>query len=314
MDQKSSQPQPDNQAVDSPPLTKAPQEAEVQRHQEKEASHSTQSTLPIAEIRDGIVILKDGSYRAVVEAEAINFDLMSRQEQEAVEYSYQNFLNSLTFPIQINIQSRNVDAEKYIKTLENSLRGQNNMLLQVITGKYLDFLTDLVDNTTIMDKKFYLIIPFYSTEFTKEAVTAAGKNFFNKLINFVKNKPATLTINEQSFEQAKTELRYRINAIVGGLGACGIRNHLLNTQELIVLYHDFYNPQSGIAEPFPNFDGMFEPVIRKPPLTAPQPPVSSSATPGFQATESSEQYNSSPPIPPATNATDMPLNQQLNQP
>lgn len=225
-------------------------------------AHSTQQTVPIAEIRDGIVILKDGSFRAVVEAEAINFDLMNVEEQEAVEYAYQGFINSLYFPIQIHIQSRRIDGETYFKKLEKSLDRQKNMLLAVLTEDYLNFMVDLIDNADIMNKNFYVIIPFYNVEFSKEAAANAGKNLLNRLWHF-KKKVAPLIIDEKTLDQAKKELRYRVQTVSEGLRSCNVQNRLLNTQELISLYYEFYNPGVNVNQPTANFGDLSTPFVRK---------------------------------------------------
>lgn len=115
--------------------------------------NSTQNTLQIAEIRDGIVIMNDGSYRAVVMIKSINFDLMSPQEQEAVEYSYQGFLNSLYFPMQIFIRSNRVDLQPYIEKLDKIRTEHDNMLLALLMEDYINYIDALSQQTNIMDKK-----------------------------------------------------------------------------------------------------------------------------------------------------------------
>ena len=221
----------------------------------KNRSTSAQETLLIAEIRDGVVILKDGSFKAVVKVAAVNFDLMSQEERESVEYSYQGFLNSLYFPIQINVHSRRVDAETYIKKIQASLRRQNNMLLSVLVEDYLDFIEDLIDNTDIMNKNFFIVIPFYNNEFSKDAATTAGRNLLNRLLNFNK-KSSPVAVDEKTLDTARKELRYRIQAIVEGLRACGVQSRPLGTQELIEMYYEFYNPETGLSQPLTNFEDM----------------------------------------------------------
>ena len=228
----------------------------------KTNSHSTQETLQIAEIRDGIVILKDGSFKAVVRVEAVNFDLMSEEEREAVEYAYQSFLNSLYFPLQISIQSRRVDADSYLKKIQSNLKQQNNMLLSVLIEDYLDFIEDLIDNTDIMNKEFYVILPFYNNEFTKEAAANAGKNILSKLKTFNK-KAGPVVIDEKTLDKARKELRYRIQAVAEGLRSCGIQSQPLGTQELIEMYYEFYNPETTISQPLSNFDELSAPFVSK---------------------------------------------------
>ena len=225
-------------------------------------SFSTQESLQIAEIRDGVVILKDGSFKAVVKAEAVNFELMSLDEQEAIEYAYQSFLNSLYFPIQISIQSRRVDSESYLKKIQTNLKQQNNMLLSVLTEDYLDFIDDLIESTDIMNKNFYVVVPFYNNEFTKEAAANAGKTIFSRLKNF-KKKVSPLIIDEKTLDKARKELRYRIQTVLDGLRNCGVHGQPMSTQELIAMYYEYYNPEMGISQPLGDFEDLSAPFVSK---------------------------------------------------
>ena len=232
------------------------------RKEHKTAHYNTQNSIPIAEIRNGVVILKDGSFKAVIRAEAINFDLMSGVEQEAVEYAYQAFLNSLYFPIQINIQSRRVDAETYLKKLKTNLLSQNNMLLSVLIEDYLGFIEELIESTDIMNKGFYIVVPFYNNELTKENAARAGKNLWSKLLNF--NKGSTpMTIDEKTLDKARKELRYRVAAVIDGLRDCGVVSQPLNTQQLIEMYYEYYNPETTISQPLGSFGELSAPFVSK---------------------------------------------------
>ena len=113
---------------------------------------STQNSLEIAEIREGMVIMRDGSFRAVVACKSINFDLMSAREREGVEYSYQSFLNALTFPIQILVRSQRVDIEPYLSKLADIQVAQDNMLLGDLMEDYINFIDSLSRSANIMDK------------------------------------------------------------------------------------------------------------------------------------------------------------------
>ena len=229
---------------------------------DKDFARSTQHTIPIAEIRNGIVILKDGSFRAVIQAEAINFDLMSTSEQESVEYAYQAFLNSLYFPIQIHIQSRLVDAEAYLKKVQSGLEKQRNMLLAVLTEDYVEFLEDLVESTNIISKKFYVIMPFYNMEFNKSSISNATHNFLGKFWQLNK-KPSPVITEEKTLEKAIKELRYRSQVVIEGLRNCGVTASPLNTQQLIELYYEFYNPETNISQPLGNFSEIAAPFVSK---------------------------------------------------
>lgn len=121
---------------------------------------STQRYLPFSEIRENMIMMKDGSSRMVLRIHALNFNLKSTDEQDAILMSYQRFLNALNFPIQIIIRSLKVDIETYINRLKNLALKQENPLLQEQTYKYVDFLTTLIDLAQIMKKEFYIVVPF----------------------------------------------------------------------------------------------------------------------------------------------------------
>jgi hypothetical protein len=121
---------------------------------------STQRYLPFSEIRDNLIVMKDGSSRMALKIHALNFNLKSTEEQDAILMSYQRFLNSLNFPIQIIVRSLKVDIEAYINRLKNIALKQTNILLQEQTYKYVDFLTNLIDLAQIMKKEFYIIVPY----------------------------------------------------------------------------------------------------------------------------------------------------------
>jgi len=228
----------------------------------KSNTNSTQNSLQIAEIRDGIVIMNDGSYRSVVMVKSINFDLMSPQEQEAVEYSYQGFLNSLYFPVQIFIRSQKVDLQPYIEKLDKIRTEHENMLLALLMEDYIDYIDQLAQQTNIMDKKFYLVIPFFPVVDVQKALTQS-KNFFTGITQLFNNKEDHVTINETELEKAKTELRNRVQAVLGGLQQCNIQGLPLDTQELIELYYDTYNPDTATRQQLKNFDNLTADVITK---------------------------------------------------
>lgn len=141
---------------------------------------STQATLQFSELRDSLVIMKDGSFRAVVACQSINFDLMSETEREGVEYSYQNFLNSLTFTTQILIRSQKVDIGPYIERLSKLRRDNDNMLLGVLMDDYINFIDVLAQEANIMDKSFFVVIPYYSSADLERTVEQT-KNFFKAM-------------------------------------------------------------------------------------------------------------------------------------
>jgi type IV secretory pathway VirB4 component len=224
--------------------------------------HSSQNALLIAEIRDGIVIMNDGSFRSVVMVKSINFDLMSPQEREAVEFSYQGFLNSLYFPVQIFIHSQKVDLRPYIEKLDKIRTEHDNMLLALLMEDYIGFIDQLSLQTNIMDKKFYVVIPFYPVPDVQKALTST-KTFLSGLGGMFGNKQQKVVINETDLENAKTELRNRVQAVLGGLQQAGIQGLPLDTQELIELYYDAYNPDTATRQELKNFNDLAAPVITK---------------------------------------------------
>jgi hypothetical protein len=232
--------------------------------------HSTQNSLQIAEIRDGIVIMNDGSFRSVVMVKSVNFDLMSPQEQEAVEYSYQGFLNSLFFPIQIFIRSQKVDLRPYIEKLDKIRTEHDNMLLALLMEDYIGYIDNLSQQTNIMDKKFYVVIPFFPVVEVQQALTKS-KNFLGGIGNLFNKSDQHVVINEQDLEDAKTELRNRVESVLAGLQQSGVQGLPLDTQELIELYYDTYNPDTATRQQLKDFNGLTSDIIIKGDGNAPQP-------------------------------------------
>lgn len=231
--------------------------------------NSTQNMLQLAEVRDGIVIMNDGSFRSVVMVKSINFDLMSPKEQEAVEYSYQGFLNSLYFPIQIFIRSQKVDLQPYIAKLDKIRNEHDNMLLATLMDDYVGYIYQLSQQTNIMDKRFYVVIPYFPTTEVQQALTQS-KDFIQGLKELFAPKEQHVTINEADLEKAKTELRNRVQAVLAGLMQCGIQGLPLDTQELIELYYDTYNPDTATRQQLKSFNDLTADVIVKGQGIAPQ--------------------------------------------
>lgn len=232
--------------------------------------NSTQNTLQIAEVRDGIVIMNDGSFRSVVMVKSINFDLMSLQEQEAVEFAYQGFLNSLYFPIQIYMRSDKIDLQPYIEKLDKIRSEHDNMLLALLMDDYINFIDSLSSQTNIMNKRFYIVIPFFPViDETKKAIVQS-KNFIFGLADLLKPKEQKVVINEIDLENAKTELRNRVQAVLSGLLQSGVKGIPLDTQELIELYYDAYNPDVINNQPLINFNDLNSDIVTKGQGSAPQ--------------------------------------------
>ncbi|MDG7047271.1 MAG: hypothetical protein JRN53_06795 [Nitrososphaerota archaeon] len=233
--------------------------------------NSTQNMLEIAEIRDGIVIMNDGSFRGVIMAKSINFDLMSPQEQESVEFAYQGFLNSLGFPVQIVIRTQRIDMQPYIDRLDKIRSEHDNMLLAMLMDDYISYVQQLSSQTNIMDKKFYVVIPYYSTVNDESKALAQGKTFLTGLAQMFSKAEKHVVINEAQLEAAKTELRNRMQAVLGGLMQSGIQGLPLDTEELIELYYDVYNPDTATRQELRNVDDLTADVVYRGDGVAPQP-------------------------------------------
>ncbi|MFV0484972.1 MAG: hypothetical protein ACK5MU_01940 [Candidatus Saccharimonadales bacterium] len=221
---------------------------------------STQATLLISELRDSMVIMKDGSFRAVVACKSINFDLMSESEREGVEYSYQNFLNSLGFTTQILIRSQRVDIGPYIERLSDIRRNNDNMLLGVLMDDYINFIDILSQEANIMDKSFFIVIPYY-TSADAEKVVQQTKNFFK---SFGKQKGPQITrIDRATYDKAVAEVNNRIDSVISGLFQIGIHSVRLNTKELGELYYNFNNPDTAVREPLGDFNKVAQMYVKK---------------------------------------------------
>ena len=287
----------------------AQQKAVAGAPQKGEVKNSTQEILQIAEIRDGLVIMNDGSFRLVVFCRAINFVLMSEQERASVEYAYQGFLNSLFFPIQIVVRSRRVDATKYLERLDQTRQQQTNMLLGLVMDDYINFMADLIANTDIMDKFFYVVVPYSADEIDKVNVVRSTQGFFGKLFKLGQTHTGPLVIEESALNDAKRELRRRGQVVIEGLQRCGVLGVPLNTEELIELYYESYNPDGGAGHQLSSLKDLTAPYVTRagepqgPPQAAPPVPPTSMPPPDQTMTMPAPAANPTPvpqpqPLPP----------------
>jgi hypothetical protein len=225
--------------------------------------NSTQNTLVFEELRDKMVIMGNGTFRAVVAAQSINFDLMSGRERDGIEMSYQDFLNSLNFPIQIYIKSQRVDIGPYLDKLEQLRISQDNMLLGVLMDDYIQFIDALSQEANIMDKSFFIVVP-YSIGEDKQRVGDSSSGKFPLTQLFAPTKAhQRIRVPADQYERAKDEITRRVNLVVDGLSQVGIRAVRLETRELGELYYNIYNPDTAVRQPLGDFRNFTGTVVQK---------------------------------------------------
>lgn len=196
-------------------------------------TRSTQDFVPISEVRDGVVILKDGSLRAILLASSINFALKSEDEQTAFIVQFQNFLNSLDFSCQIFVQSRMLDIRPYIATLEVQFKGQLDDLMRIQIREYIEFIKSFTEAANIMTKNFFVVVPYSSTSVTAGSIS--------KMLPFG-NKKKDIAAANKTFEEQMTQLEQRISIVQQGLTRTGVRTVQLGTEEAIELLYKMFNP------------------------------------------------------------------------
>ena len=199
-----------------------------------------QQFIPVQEVRDGIVVLKDGTLCTVVLVSSINLSLKSYDEQKATLEQFQNFLNTIDFPIQIVVQSRRYDIRPYILTLENRLKEQTEQLLQVQTREYIQFIQTFTDQVNIMRKSFFVVIPYIPP-------VLAQKDGLGKIFSFLKKTPVgSGTVSD--FEEERTQLEERVSVVDQGLSRVGLRLVQLGTQEVIEVLYKTFNPGESTSQ------------------------------------------------------------------
>jgi hypothetical protein len=200
----------------------------------------SQEFVPIKEVKDGVIILKDGGYRAILMASSINLSLKSSEEQTAIIRQFQSFLNGLDFSIEIVVQSRRLDIRPYLLTLEDRMKNQTEQLLKIQTKEYIDFIRAFTDEVNIMTKTFFIVIPYSSNNIKQTA------GFFGKLTGSEgrsgQKELSQKEVELAEFEEKRSQLDQRVGVIVSGLSGLGIRTSQLKTEEVIELFYKTFNP------------------------------------------------------------------------
>jgi len=195
---------------------------------------AAQSFVPIKEVRNGVIVLKDGGLRAVLIASSINLSLKASDEQ------VQNFLNGLDFPTQIVIQSRRLDIRPYLLMLDGRLKEQTEPLLKIQTKEYIDFIKSFTDEVNIMTKTFFVVVPYSSS-----VINAKSGLMDSILSGGTQKKPvddSKKAVDLATFEEKRSQLEQRTNVIISGLSGIGIRSSVLKTDEVVELFYKTFNP------------------------------------------------------------------------
>ncbi len=238
----------------------------------KDQRTSTQNHLMFSEVRDNIVVMRDGSLRMVILASALNFDLKSAREQGAIEYSYQGFLNGLHFPVQIIVRSRKIDLDNYLNRLEQRQAEQENALLAGLMEDYIYNIRGLLEDVNIMSKSFYVVVPYFVQAVSKDNIASKLSSLFKASEDVVQS--------DADYEAHKRDLLQRTNLVAQGLAQIGVRAAVLSTQELIELYYGSYNIDESQNQPLGDVEGINTPVVgRSGPAPAPSVPEQRAADP-----------------------------------
>ncbi len=215
------------------------------RKKKKAFSMSTQRYLPIAEIKEDTVVLKNGGLRAVLKVNSLNFNLKSEIEQQGIIAGYQGFENTLIFPIQILVRSTRLNIDPYIQNLKQRADVQTSPLLKDQTNDYADFMEKLVDIADIMQKSFYIVIPI-------DAPAKAKRTLIQRFLDWINvdDTRARALQRSREFRAYSKILRDRITLVQSGLENVGITMRRMKTEELVQLYYSIYNPITSQKQKF----------------------------------------------------------------
>lgn len=198
-------------------------------------SKATQLFVPLEEVRDGIVVLKDGSMRAIMMVSSINFALKSQDEQQAILAQFQNFLNTLDFSIQFYVQSRELDIAPYLELLASREAGQINDLMKIQLREYMTFIREFTTEADIMAKSFFVIVSY----------TPAAVDVKKGIANLLSGGSKKKTLPTEAFEEHRMQLEQRVAITTQGLARIGVRAVVLGTNEIVDLFYHIFNPFEG---------------------------------------------------------------------
>ncbi len=209
---------------------------------------STQKYLNLSEIRDNTIIMNDGTMRSILMVSSINFALKNEDEQNAIIGAYVGFLNNLSFPLEIVIHSRELNIENYLNDLREKEKAQTNELLKAQTAEYIDYVAELVSLGKIMNKRFYVVVSYNPLSDEKKGFVSRIGEIFS---------PSSLVrIKQDRFEKLKKELDRRVDSVVSGLASIGLNVVELDTQALIELLYNIYNPEVAGNQPLQDVNSL----------------------------------------------------------
>jgi len=215
---------------------------------------STQQFIDIAGMKNGVIVMKDGSYRLILQVNAVNFALKSEQEQNSIIFQFQSFLNSLHFPIEITIRSRRLDLTPYLNKISTIAQNQTNELTRIQAEDYIGFVAKLITIANIMKKSFYVVIQ-HST------VNVKNTGLFDKIFNKNSQTFDHVKISDVEFKQSTDKLTEKANIVANGLGGLGIHCQQLTTEEIVELFYAIYNPDESTKQRITNVDEIDAQVV-----------------------------------------------------
>jgi len=204
------------------------------------AQASTQQFLEIDQLREGVILLRNKAMRGVLMVSSLNFALKSEEEQNAIIYQFQNFLNSLDFSLEVVVQSRRLNITGYLDKLKELEERQENELLRLQTAEYQKFIRDLIAGGAIMSKTFFVVVPFTLIE-------VPGMKAITGLVR----KQSVATLTEEQFQRCKSQLWQRMEFVALGLRRCGLQCVPLDTSELVELFWSLYHPEEAEVGYYP---------------------------------------------------------------
>lgn len=207
---------------------------ETLKEKSKIGGTSTQSYVDVEVIRDGAIVLKNGALRSVILVSSLNFDLKSSQEQDAIISQYQSFLNSLDFPVQIIVSSKRFNITPYLESIKSQIGVEQSELLRFQGAEYQDFIVNLSEVANIMSKTFYIVVPFAPSEDQANGALGSLKGLFKQ--------KASSVMQDNLFQTYRSQLMQRVDHVMGSINGTGVHTAPLNTEELIELLYNSYNP------------------------------------------------------------------------